>query len=183
VVDSCTRYCDAVPIRHKINVFKTLKYIIDIEAKRFGYYPTVLNSDRQTKFKNKKVSEYCINHLIKTRTSDPYTPQQKRLSKRFNRTILESMRTIIEDSGINRRLWHEIAQVSCLTLNHIPSNRRKKSPFELFKERNLPLNYFQPIGIKVSYLILPEKSQSKLEPKGELGILMVSMKKFNHTRF
>jgi hypothetical protein len=42
----------------------------------------------------------------------------------------------------------------------------------LFKGRILPLDYFRPIGNKVSYVILPEQSFSKLQPKGELGVLI-----------
>jgi hypothetical protein len=94
------------------------------------------------------------------------------LAERFNRTILESLRTILEDSGIDKRFWNEIAKVSSLTLNQIPTHCSKKSPFKLFKGQTLPLDYFCPIGNKVSYVILPEKSFSKLQPKGELGVLI-----------
>ena len=81
------------------------------------------------------------------------------------------MRTILEDSGVDKRYWNEIAKVSSLTINQIPAHRSKKSPFELFKDRTLPLKYFYPIGNRVSYL-LPSKPFSKLKPKGELGILI-----------
>ncbi|KNZ43880.1 hypothetical protein VP01_9768g1, partial [Puccinia sorghi] len=37
-----------------------------------------------------------------------------------------------------------------------------KSPFELFKNCSLPLNYFKTIGLIVSYLYLPDISNSKL---------------------
>jgi hypothetical protein len=81
------------------------------------------------------------------------------------------MRTILEDSRIDKRYWHEIAKASSLTLNQIPTHRSKKSPFELFKNRTLPINYFYPIGNRVSYL-LQSKPFSKLKPKGELGVLI-----------
>ncbi|KNZ48229.1 hypothetical protein VP01_5814g1 [Puccinia sorghi] len=42
VVDSNTRYCLATPINLKSNV---LSNILNYEAKRFGYYPSVLHSD------------------------------------------------------------------------------------------------------------------------------------------
>jgi hypothetical protein len=81
------------------------------------------------------------------------------------------MRTILEDSGVDKRYWNEIAKVSPLTLNHIPAHRLKKAPFELFKDQILPLKYFYPIGNRVSYL-LPSKPFSKLKPKGKLGVLI-----------
>ncbi|KNZ49317.1 hypothetical protein VP01_508g2 [Puccinia sorghi] len=116
VVDSCTRFCAAIPVKLKSDVAETISFLVDIEAKRLG--------------------------------------------------------TILEDSGIERKYWNEIAKVSSLTLNQIPTHRTKKSPFELFKGRCIPLNYFYPIGNRVSFLIQPEQSFSKLKPKGKLGKLI-----------
>ncbi|KAA1077115.1 hypothetical protein PGTUg99_003301 [Puccinia graminis f. sp. tritici] len=45
------------------------------------------------------MKEFCIQHLLCTRTSDPYTPQQNGLAEQHNRTILESLQTILKDSG------------------------------------------------------------------------------------
>lgn len=82
------------------------------------------------------------------------------------------MRTVLEDSGIERKYWNEIAKVSSLTLNQIPTHQSKKYPFKLFKGCTLPLSYFYPLGNCVSSLIQPEQSFSKLKPKGKLGRLI-----------
>jgi transposase InsO family protein len=84
---------------------------------------------------NSSLEEFCWEHLIKQHTSNAYTPQQNGLVEWFNCTILE-------DSGLDKRYWNEIAKVSSLTLNQIQAPRSKKSPFELFKDRTLPLKYF-----------------------------------------
>jgi hypothetical protein len=103
------------------------------------------------------------------RQSDPYTPQQNGLAERFNWTIIESIRTIIKDSSLSCRLWNEVAQVSCLTLNQIPVSRNKKSPFEAFKNRTLPLTYFKPIGCPVTYLLPSHEQKGKFDQKGMIG--------------
>ncbi|KNZ64012.1 hypothetical protein VP01_10765g1, partial [Puccinia sorghi] len=113
IVDSCTRFCSAIPLKNKSEVGNSLTQALDFEARRIGYYPTVLHSDRGTEF---------INHT--------------------------------------------------LTLNQIPAHKSKKSPFELFKNCSLPLNYFKPIGLKVSYLYLPDNFNSKLAQIGGLGTLV-----------
>ncbi|KNZ52981.1 hypothetical protein VP01_337g8 [Puccinia sorghi] len=172
VVDSNTRFCSATPIRLKSEVPETLSSLIDFEAKRFGYYPSVLHSDRGREFINSTMENFCKKHLIRCRTSDPYTPQQNGLAERHNRTIIESLRTILEDSGLSKKFWSDVIKASTLTLNQIPSHRSKKSPFELFKLRTLPLDYFRPIGNRVSYLIQPSASGSKIFPKGGLGQLL-----------
>lgn len=168
-VDSHSWFCSAIPLNHKSEIYDQLTYMLDIKAKRIGYYPSVIHSDWGTEFTNGKILSYCKEHCIQTRTSDAYTPQQNGLDERYNWTILESLRSILHNSGMNNRSWNEIACVSSLTLNQISPHKSKKSPFELFDNHTLPLNYFHPIGNKVSYLILPKKSFSKIKPKGLLG--------------
>ncbi|POW01580.1 hypothetical protein PSTT_12373 [Puccinia striiformis] len=165
VVDSCTRFVAAIPLKRKSDATESIIQAINLEAKRFGYYPTVIHSDRGTEFINSHLTEFCKLHSIRSRQSDAYTPQQNGLAERFNRTILESMRAIFKDSGLRKDLWHEIVKSSALTLNQIPAHRSKKPPYELFKNRSLPLKYFKPVGIRLSYLILPELTGSKLAPK------------------
>ncbi|KNZ62093.1 hypothetical protein VP01_1314g6 [Puccinia sorghi] len=97
---------------------------------------------------------------------------QNGLAERFNRTLLESMRATLQDTGLNKRLWNEIIKTSALVLNQIPSHKSKSSPYKLFKGRSLPLSFFKPIGMKLTYYILPERSKSKTLTKGEMGSLI-----------
>ncbi|KAH9456857.1 hypothetical protein Pst134EA_033050 [Puccinia striiformis f. sp. tritici] len=172
VVDSCTRFVAAIPLKKKNDAAESIIQAVNLEAKRLGYYPTVIHSDRGTEFINTAMNEFCNKHSIRTRHSDAYTPQQNGLAERFNRTLLESVRAVFKDSGLRKDLWNEIIKSCALTINQIPAHRSKRSPFELFKNRSLPLKYFKPVGIRVSYLILPEITGSKLSPKGELGRLI-----------
>ncbi|KNZ52391.1 hypothetical protein VP01_3598g1 [Puccinia sorghi] len=166
VVESNTRYCSAIPITQKSNVYNTLATILNFEAKRFGYYPSILHSDRGGELLNSSMKEYCREHLIKQRYADPYTPQQNGLAEQHNRTIIESLRTILTDSKLSRRHWSDVFKVSTLTLNQIPSHRSSKSPYKRFRGRTIPLDFFHPIGNPVSFLNEPKKSGSKLYPKG-----------------
>ncbi|KNZ57524.1 hypothetical protein VP01_2137g2 [Puccinia sorghi] len=70
------------------------------------------------------------------------------LRKKLGIPLKISMRTILEDSGINRIHWDKIVFVSALTLNQILTHRAKKSPFDLFKNRTIPLS---ELGVLVGY--------------------------------
>jgi transposase InsO family protein len=142
-----------------------------VEAKQLGYHPSILHSDRGTEFVKSALNKYCEEQVIRQRLSDAYTPQQNGLAERFNRTILESLRTLILDSGLRQNLWNKVLSASILTMNQIPTHKSKKSPYELFKQQVLPLKYFHPIGNPVVFLS-QNKKKSKLDPRGELGKLI-----------
>jgi hypothetical protein len=170
IVDAHTRFVSAIPLVSKSNTFKNLTHVIDVEAKRLGYYPSVLHSDRGTEFVNSELEKYCFEHVIQQRYSDAYTPQQNGLAERFNCTILESLKTNLLDSGFSPSLWNEILGACTLTLNQIPTHRSKKSPYELFKLKSVPLHYFKPIGNPL--VLVSNKTKSKLEPRSEFGKLL-----------
>ena len=70
VVNTNARFVAAIPLVSKLDVYKDLTYAIDIEAKRLGYYPSILHSDQGTEFVNSSMEHYCLDHVIKQRFSD-----------------------------------------------------------------------------------------------------------------
>ncbi|KNZ48836.1 hypothetical protein VP01_5384g2 [Puccinia sorghi] len=131
------------------------RFAIDIEAKRLGYYLSILHSDRGTGFTNQEISKYFREHVIRKRFSDNYTPQQNGLAERFNWTVIELLRTMI----------------SCvLCINQIPTHKSKKSPYKLFKGATIPLNFFKTMGNLAT--VLSNTKKSKLEPRGYFGKLI-----------
>ena len=83
---------------------------------------------------------------------------------------MESLRTVLLDSGVRPNLWNEVLSSCILALNQIPTHRSKKSPFELFKSKSIPITFFKPIGNPVA--VLSNKKKLKLEPRGEFGKLI-----------
>jgi hypothetical protein len=70
IVDAYSRFVSAIPLVSKSDTFKNLTHVIDVEAKRLGYYPSVLHSDRGTEFVNSSLENYCFKHVIQQRYSD-----------------------------------------------------------------------------------------------------------------
>jgi hypothetical protein len=83
--------------------------------------------------------------------------------------------TILLNSGIRRKLWNKVLSACTLTLNQVPTHLSKKSPYELFKNQVIPLEFFLPISNPVVVLAPSNKKKlkkSKLDPKGETGRLI-----------
>ncbi|KNZ55494.1 hypothetical protein VP01_2661g2 [Puccinia sorghi] len=159
-----------IPLTAKSEVFSTLSRLIDVESKRLGYYPSVLHSDRGTEFINAGMEDFCQKNVIRQRFSDEYSPQQNGLAERFNRTVIESLQTVMLDSGLRPNLWNEVLGSCTLALNQIPTHRSKQSPYELLKKKSIPIDFFKPIGNPVA--VLSNQKKSKLEPRGDFGRLV-----------
>lgn len=59
IVDSCTRVCSAICLKNKSDVGESLTQALNLEARRIGYYPTVIHSDRSAEF----INNYLLDSL------------------------------------------------------------------------------------------------------------------------
>jgi transposase InsO family protein len=62
-----------------------------------------IRSDNRSEFKNLQVEEYLEEEGIKLEFSGPYTPHQKGLVERKNRTLIDMARTILGEYKTTKR--------------------------------------------------------------------------------
>lgn len=122
-----------------------------------------MNESLKTFFKDKS-----INHLV----SEPYHSQHNGKAERANRTIMESLRSSFSSGKIPKTYWHVIIQSCCLALNRIPAEKGGLTPWEMMHNTPLPNDYLRPIRAGVIYLLNDRHIKSKLNEKGEEGILI-----------
>ncbi|GJV63192.1 putative ribonuclease H-like domain-containing protein [Tanacetum coccineum] len=73
----------------------------------------VIRCDNGTKFKNKEMNQFCERKGIKREFSVARTPQQNRVAKRKNRTLIEAARTMLADSKLHTTFWAEPVNTAC----------------------------------------------------------------------
>jgi TRAP-type C4-dicarboxylate transport system substrate-binding protein len=56
-----------------------------------------IRSDNVTKFKNTQIENFLDEEGIKNEFLVPYTPQQNRMSERKNQTLIEMVRTMLDE--------------------------------------------------------------------------------------
>ncbi|KAK0604865.1 hypothetical protein LWI29_020317 [Acer saccharum] len=67
------------------------------------------------------------------------TPQQNGLAERMNKTILESVRSMLSCANLSVKLWAEAAHTVVYLINRTPSSTKFKKPLE--KWTNHPVDY------------------------------------------
>nr|GEV05752.1 putative ribonuclease H-like domain-containing protein [Tanacetum cinerariifolium] len=113
----------------------------------------VIRSDNGTKFKNSVMTQICDDKGIKREYSVARTPQQNRVAKRRNRTLIEAARTMLVDSKLPTTFWAEAVNTACYVPNRVlvtkPCN---KTPYELFHERPPLIDFMKPFGFPITIL-------------------------------
>ncbi|GJX40711.1 putative ribonuclease H-like domain-containing protein [Tanacetum coccineum] len=113
----------------------------------------VIRCDNGTEFKNKDMNQFYEMKGILRQYSVAKTPQQNRVAKRRNRTLIEAARTMLADSKLPTTFWAEAINIACYVKNRVlvvkPHN---KTPYELFHGRTPTLSFMRPFGCPVTIL-------------------------------
>nr|GFA30879.1 putative ribonuclease H-like domain-containing protein [Tanacetum cinerariifolium] len=109
-----------------------------------------IRNDNEAEFRNSKLESFCDDKGISHNFSSDYTPEQNGVAKRKNRTLIEAAETMLNGLVLSKHFWTEEVKISCYIQNRsIIVKRHDKTPYEIFRERILDINYFHVFGCPV----------------------------------
>ena len=73
-------------------------------------------------FCNTKFDRYCKTHGIGRHRTCVYTPQQNGVAERMNRTIMEKVRCLLIEFGLDESFWAEAAATVAYIINRSPAS-------------------------------------------------------------
>ena len=65
---------------------------------------------------------FCVRNGIARKHTCAYTPQKNGVAERFNRTIMDKVRCMLSESGLNEKFWAEVASTTCYLINSSPNS-------------------------------------------------------------
>nr|GEV19827.1 hypothetical protein [Tanacetum cinerariifolium] len=84
-------------------------------------------------FRNKEMNDFFSRKGIKREFRNARTPQQNRVAKRRNRTLIEAARIMLADAKLPVTFWAEAVNTACYVQNRVLVNKsQNKTPYELF---------------------------------------------------
>nr|GEW31801.1 hypothetical protein [Tanacetum cinerariifolium] len=120
-------------------------------------------------FKNKEINEFCTKKGIRREFSNARTPQQNRVAKRRNRTLIEAARTMLTDAKLPITFWAEVVNTACYVQNRVLVNKsQNKTSYEIFNSRILAIGFLRPFGCHVMILNTLDHL-IKFDAKGDEG--------------
>lgn len=103
--------------------------------------------------------------------SAPYTPNENGRAERQNRTLLNSIPSMLHHAGLPREFWAEALQVAIDVRNMVPKTNKSISPFEGLHGIKPSVEHLKTFGCEV-YCRVSDSVRRKLDPKSVQGILM-----------
>lgn len=131
-----------------------------------------IRTDNGLEFVNEGIAKLCEEKGICHQRTCVYTPEQNGRAERENRTIVESVRTLLHSSGLDETFWAEAANAVVFTVNRAGSSPQKgKTPFQVWHKRECNMQIFQEFGRRVSVHV-PKQKRLKLDAKNQIGIFV-----------
>ena len=134
-------------LKTKDEAFDTFKeWKVEVETQT-GRNLKCLRTDNGLEYCNKIFDSYCASTGVKRHMNCVYTPQQNGVSERMNRTIMERVRCMLSESGMEERFWAEAASTTVYLINRSPSSAIDyKLPEELWSGAKPGIKHLRRFG-------------------------------------
>jgi len=170
--DDHTRWCEVFFLKSKSEVAsKFLEYKCKVEN-HTGRRIKAIQSDNGKEFCNSEMDAILKNVGIHRRLTTVYTPQQNGVAERRNRTLIETARCLMIQSGLPPVFWAEAVNTANYIKNRcVTRSLNGDTPYEKWHKKKPYIGYFAIFGEKV-YILNKSPDKGKLDPRGIPGIFV-----------
>ncbi|GJY38059.1 ribonuclease H-like domain-containing protein [Tanacetum coccineum] len=155
---------------------KTYCLVVTDDFSRFRWVFFLASKDETSGILKRFITEIenQLNHKVKVirEFSVARTPQQNRVAKRKNKTLIEAARTMLADSLLPTVFWAEAVNTAFYVLNRVLVTKpHNKTPYELIIGRPPSISFMRPFGCPVTILNTIDPL-GKFDGKAEEGFLV-----------
>ena len=166
-IDDNTHYVWVYVLKHKDEVFgKFLEWKALVE-KSSGRKLKVFRTDNGGEFTSAKFENYLKIEVITHQLTVPKTPEQNGVAERMNRTLVESVRSMLANAKLPHKFWAETLSTATYLRNRSPSTAVKgKTPFKAWTSRKPNVKHLRVFGCD-AYAHVPKMNERNLTLKLE----------------
>ena len=158
-----TRHVTTHLMRNKNEVVDKFKKYKSDMLSRYNYRIKTLRSDNGTEYKNQSMKRFCEKNGIQQQYTIPYNPEQNGMAERMNRTLIETVRCCLNDSGMDKKYWGEALNTATYIRNRLPaSGNKNKIPEEEMTTKKVDHQKMRVFGSKC-YAHIPKQLRGKLD--------------------
>jgi transposase InsO family protein len=130
-------------LQDKSETHEVLKKFLRRAQNEFDVKVKKIRSDNSTEFKNTQVENFLDEEGIKHEFSAPYTPQKNGVAERKNHTLIEMVRTMLDEYKTSDQFWVEAINMTCHATNCLYLHKLlKKTSYKLLIDNKPNISYF-----------------------------------------
>ena len=149
--------------------FKIFKVFVE---KQIRLLIKFLRTDRGGEYNSNEFKELCEEHGIKRQLTTAFTPHQKGVAERKNRTIMNMVRAALLEKEVPKTFWPNAMQWVNHALNKSLTLAVKDMiPEEAWSGRKPSVEHFGVFGY-IGYVHIPDAKRSKLDDKNVKCVLL-----------
>ncbi|KAM0986177.1 hypothetical protein ACFX2C_013376 [Malus domestica] len=134
-IDDCTKLTWVFLMKNKSDVPLLLQEFCTMVSTQFQTKVKVFRSDNEGEYVNHTLTCFFRDHGIIHQTTTPFTPQQKCVSERKNRQIMEVAHSLMLDKCVPNHLWGHAVLAAVYLINRVPSRFLDfQTPFDVLQQ-------------------------------------------------
>ncbi|GBL77255.1 Retrovirus-related Pol polyprotein from transposon TNT 1-94 [Araneus ventricosus] len=163
---------DVFTLKSKSEVFSFFKEYLSRVQRELGRKLKSVRTDNGMEFYHKDFETFLRDLGIKIERTSFYTPELNGIAERFNRSSMEAVRTMLQDSGLQPKFWAEALHAYVHTKNRCSHKLTEgKTPMEIWSGHKPSIRHCRTFG-SLTYVYVPAVNRNKLQPKDKIGILV-----------
>ena len=167
LVDDFSRYMWVYLLKTKdqaFEYFKRFKLKAETETKfKLG----ILRTDRGGEFTSKDFNNWCEENNVKRNLTTPYSPQQNGVVERRNRTVIGTVRCMLNSKKVPQIFWGEAVMHAIYLLNRSPTKSvLDKTPYEALNDRKPNVSHLRVFGC-VGFVKVMSIGSKKLDDRSK----------------
>ena len=131
-----------------------------------------LRSDNGGEYTSHEFINHFKQHGIRHEFTIPKTPEQNGVAERMNRTLGETVRSMLSESGVKKRFWAEALMTATYLRNRSPTiSVIGMTPYEAWTGKKPSVDHLRIFG-SACFAHVPKDERKKLDPKAREAILL-----------
>lgn len=143
---------------------------------KFGQSISRLRYDNGGEYTSNEFKDFCKSNGIEVEPTVAYTPHQNGVAERMNLTLMNKVRPMLYESGLNKELWNEAVMCATFLTNRSPTSALNgensgKTPSELWYGKRPNVEKFRVFG-SAAYCHIPKQKRVKLDWKSTKNVMV-----------
>lgn len=168
LIDDSSRWCEVRFLKSKSEAFRYFKEYVNYVENQKERKVKCLQSDNGGEFINHEFENFLKMRGIARRLTVPRTPEQNGVAERKNRSLIETARCLLIQSGLSSSFWAEAVNSANYIRNRCPTKKLNgMTPFEAWTSRKPSVSHFREFGCPV--YCMDKEQKGKFDERSRRG--------------